>query len=76
MSPKYRIETSGGSGTSIIVSVYPLTGLILNFRYNGDYRKYIDNFAVGVWRIKKKAFGPFFSTNMYSIHGLTSFLNR
>lgn len=53
MSPNYKIETSGGSGTSIVVSNYPETNLVFNFRYNSSYIKYIDNFAIGVWRIKK-----------------------
>lgn len=53
MSPNYKIETSGGSGTSIIVSNYPATNLVLGFKYHNDYRNYIDNFAIGVWKIKK-----------------------
>lgn len=53
MSPNYKIETSGGSGSSIVVSNYPETNLVFNFRYNSSYIKYIDNFAIGVWRIKR-----------------------
>ena len=53
MSPNYKIETSGGSGTSMIVSNYPIINLVFGYRYNNDYLKYVDKFAVGVWKIKK-----------------------
>lgn len=53
MSPNYKIETSGGSGTSMIVSNYPVSNLVFGFMYHNDYHKYIDNFAIGVWKIKK-----------------------
>jgi hypothetical protein len=53
MSPNYKIETSSGSGTSIIVSNYPTLNLVLGFKYHNDYHNYIDNFSIGVWKIKK-----------------------
>jgi hypothetical protein len=53
MSPNYRVETSGGSGTSMIVSNYPVINLVFGFRYHNDYHNYVDGFAIGVWKIKK-----------------------
>ena len=53
MSPNYEIDTNKGCGNAIIVSNYPTLNKILLCRYNGNYKPYIDRYAIGVWKIKK-----------------------
>jgi len=53
MSPNYEVETTNGSGNAIIVNNYPTLNKVLMCRYNGEYKPYIDRFAIGVWKVKK-----------------------
>jgi hypothetical protein len=53
MSSNYEIETTRGIGNVIIVSNYPTLNKVLMCRYNRDYKPFIDQFAIGVWKIKK-----------------------